>query len=133
MPSSWINKQGYTKNGIYYAGRFDIYTRDAYECCYCGKTCKQGAFTKGMTDYADYATLDHIVSQWEIAQTCESQVEFRRAIKDPRNLVVVCNGCNSSKKKTELYIWCHTKNLDYAKILERIADRIQRPIIVKGA
>jgi len=130
MPSSWINKKGYTKSGSYVAGRFDIYARDNYECCYCGKSCKQGSFVKGMTDHADYATLDHIVSQWAIAQTCESQAEFRREIKNPRNLVVVCNGCNSSKKKTELFVWCATKGLDYAVILERIADRIQRQIKV---
>jgi hypothetical protein len=116
MASGWIGK----------AARSAIAARDEMVCCYCGKTCI--AYTK--EDWKnrplDVYTLDHIVSQWEIAQTCESDAEFRRERKNPRNLVLVCNGCNSSKKHTPLYIWTATKGLDYGAILARIADRIAR-------
>jgi 5-methylcytosine-specific restriction endonuclease McrA len=127
MASGWIGK----------GTRRDIYRRDAHICCYCGKTCMP-ATIKGMSraeqsqhmrdHYADIITLDHIVPQWEIAQTCESDAEFRRKVKDPANLVSVCNGCNSSKKHTPLYIWAVNKGFDYAVILERIAERIQNHV-----
>lgn len=118
MPSGWIGPKQ----------RKAIYVRDNDICCYCGKQGKR--YTKEVWKQTplDVITLDHIVPQWEIAQTCESDAHFRREIKNPQNLVTVCNGCNSSKKHTPLYIWCATKGYDYAVILERIADRIQRSI-----
>lgn len=70
------------------------------------------------------ATLDHIVPQWEIAQTCESDAQFRREIKNPKNLVVVCNGCNSRKKHYPLYVFAQRMGFDYGAILARIAERI---------
>ncbi len=101
--------------------RNDIEQRDQMICCYCGKlTCKYA----DRVNNTDYATLDHVVSQWEIAQTCESDAEFRHEIKNPHNLVLVCNGCNSSKQHTPLYIWCDRKGFDYASILAEIARRI---------
>lgn len=111
MSSKWLSK----------LARKQIEERDQMICCYCGKTCVKYADRVNETDYA---TLDHVVSQWEIAQTCESDAEFRRKIKDIHNLVLVCNGCNSSKQNTELYIWCAKKMLDYAAILGEIARRI---------
>ena len=114
-----------------------IYARDNMVCCYCGKTCIL-ATCKGMTlpeQHAymrlhknDFATLDHIVSQWEIAQTCESDAEFRRKIADPINLVTVCNACNSSKKNTPLYVWVEKKGYNYRSILRRIAKQTQKGI-----
>lgn len=116
MASGWISK----------ATRKAIYARDNMVCCYCGKTCE--AYSKESWKDSirskDIATLDHIVSQWAIAQTCESDAHFRKEIRAAHNLVTVCNGCNSSKKHTELYIWCATKGLDYARILHTIAERI---------
>lgn len=90
-------------------------------CCYCGKACVK--YTD-RTNETDYATLDHVVSQWEIAQSCESDTEFRRKIKNIHNLVLVCNACNSSKQATPLYIWVAKKGYDYAVIIAEIARRI---------
>ncbi len=129
MPSGWINKKGFTRNGQYIAGRIDIYARDNYTCCYCGKHCDQGAFRSGMGSFLDRATLDHIVSQYELAKSAESDAEFRRMRRDPKNLVVVCNGCNSSKRHMELYPWAMSKGLDYGKILVEIGIRINKPIV----
>jgi 5-methylcytosine-specific restriction endonuclease McrA len=111
MSSKWISK----------ASRKAIETRDNMTCCYCGKQCVK--YTDRTND-TDYATLDHIVSQWEIAITCESDAEFRRKIKDIHNLVLVCNGCNSSKQNTSLFVWCARKLYDYATITAEIARRI---------
>lgn len=120
MASGWIGKKE----------RKAIYDRDDCTCCYCGTKCliaagmpiaQQKAFQK--ENAHKIATLDHIVSQWEIAQTAESDVDFRRKIQDPKNLVTVCNKCNSSKKHTPLYIWADRMGFDYSSILERIAQR----------
>lgn len=105
-----------------------LYTRDRLVCCYCEKQCVLYTAEVWQTTPKDVATLDHITSQWAIAQTCESDAEFRRAIADPKNLVVVCNGCNAHKQNTELYIWATNKGLDYAGIIARIADRIATSI-----
>lgn len=104
--------------------RNELYARDEMVCCYCGKTCLPYSKEIWKQNPHDVATLDHIISQWHIAQVSESDVDFTRKQKDPRNIVVVCNGCNSSKKKTDLYIWCNTKGLDYGLIVKRIASRI---------
>lgn len=111
MSSKWLSK----------VARKEIETRDQMTCCYCQKVCVKYV---DRTNETDYATLDHVVSQWEIAQTCESNAEFRRKIKDIHNLVLVCNGCNCSKQETELYIWCAKKMYDYAIIIAEIARRI---------
>lgn len=120
MASGWINKKT----------RKLIAQRDNMVCCYCGKTCIAYSKEDWKNRPLDVYTLDHIVSQWAIAQTCESDIEFRKAIRDPKNLVTVCNGCNSSKKHTELYIWATVKGFDYGAILGRIAQQIQTPIMV---
>jgi len=127
MAAGWIKRKT----------RLAIYARDNMQCCYCGKTCKPGS-VKGMSlteqhaymkeNYQDFATLDHIVSQWEIAQTVKSDVDFRHRLIDPQNLVTVCNACNSSKRHTELYIWASNKGLDYAAILVRISERIKKAL-----
>lgn len=105
-----------------------VYSRDNMTCCYCLKHCLEYSVDTWKNSPLDVATLDHITSQWAIAQTCESDAEFRRAIACPKNLVVVCNGCNSSKKNTELYIWSTKKGLDYAAIIARIAERIAKEV-----
>lgn len=118
MASGWISK----------TTRLLIAKRDNMVCCYCGKTCIAYSKENCKNSPLDIYTLDHIVSQWAIAQTCESDAEFRRERRNPKNLVVVCNGCNSSKKHTELYIWALRKGYDYGVILARIAYRIRQPL-----
>lgn len=115
MASGWISTNTRKK----------IYQRDNMVCCYCGKQCLAYSKESWKNSPLDVVTLDHIVSQWAIAQVSESDAEFRRNRQDPKNLVAVCNGCNSSKKHTELYIWAVNKGFDYGIILERIAHRIQ--------
>lgn len=118
MASGWISKKQ----------RKLIAERDNLVCCYCGKQCIPYTKEDWKLRPLDVYTLDHIVSQWEIAQTCESDAHFRHARRDPRNLVTVCNGCNSSKKHTELYIWINRKGFDYGKIIAEIGRRIQKPL-----
>jgi len=105
-----------------------IYKRDNMICCYCGKQCIAYTEEAWANTPKEVATLDHITSQWAIAQTCESDAEFRKAIADPKNLVVVCNGCNSHKREIELYIWCAMVGFEYGKIIEEIGRRVQRAI-----
>lgn len=121
MSSNWITK----------SQRRKIYQRDNYTCCYCGQQCvstfgvSQDENIKLMRENAQWiATLDHIVSQWELAQSSESDAHFRREIRNPRNLVCVCNGCNSRKKHHTLYVFAHRMGFDYAAILSRISERI---------
>jgi 5-methylcytosine-specific restriction endonuclease McrA len=121
MASGWISK----------GQRKEIYHRDNLECCYCGKKCiiasgmsKEEQKQFQLDSHDRLATLDHVISRWEIAQSCESDAEFRREIKNPKNLVTVCGACNSSKKHTPLYIWVSKKRLDYGTIVARIAERI---------
>lgn len=109
--------------------RRDIYDRDNMICCYCDKLCLPYSVDNWKNSPLDVATLDHIVSQWEIAQASESDAEFRREIANPARIVVVCNGCNSSKKHTPLYIWCSKKGFDYNVIISRIADRVNRSVL----
>lgn len=121
MSSNWISK----------SERKRIIARDNCTCCYCNQKCvlasgmSQDEQIKFMREnHQMIATLDHIISQYEIAQACESDAQFRREIKNPRNLVTVCNGCNSRKKHYSLYIFAQRMGFDYAGILERIAQRI---------
>jgi len=125
MPSKWIGRKT----------RLAIYARDNMECCYCGKTCVRYTRHDWKHNTYDVITLDHIVSQWEIAQSCESDAEFSRERKNPKNLVAVCNGCNSHKKHTPLFVWVTERYnvgaipFDYATILERIASRIKKELV----
>lgn len=113
MPAKWSGKKI----------RAEVYNRDKMTCCYCGIQCLPYSELSWRHTPKQVVTLDHIVSQWKIAQTVNSDQEFKRAIKDASNLVVVCNGCNSSKKNTPLYIWCKRKGFDYVCILARIVER----------
>jgi len=115
MASGWISKKARTA----------ILARDNMECCYCGKQCKQGSIA-GMTrseqisymkqHYLDFATLDHIVARVYLTT--------KEEIQNPKNLVVVCNACNSSKKHTALEDWSKQKGLDYTSIQQKIQQRI---------
>lgn len=110
MAAGWISTSKRNK----------IYARDNATCCYCGKSCQRYNGTMDL----DTMTLDHIVSQKELAAASTDDADFSRKQKDARNLVVVCNGCNSSKKHTPLYVWCVQTNKDYAIIIAEIARRI---------
>jgi len=110
MASNWISK----------TSRTAIYTRDNMTCCYCGKKCNH---YNGAMDL-DTVTLDHIVSQKELAAASTDDGDFNSKRRNPANIVVVCNGCNSSKKHTALYVWCVQTNKDYAVIIGEIARRI---------
>lgn len=123
MAAGWITKKA----------RLAIYERDNNTCCYCGKMCK-AASVKGMTrseqaahmkaNYADIITLDHIVSQKDLAAAATDDAHFKALRRDPKNIVAVCNACNSSKKDTSLFVWVHQKGYDYGVILAEIARRI---------
>lgn len=110
MAAGWISKNK----------RNAIYTRDNNTCCYCGKHCNHYA---GSMDN-DTITLDHIVSQKELAAASTDDAHFAKLRRDAKNIVVVCNGCNSSKKHTPLYVWCAQTGKDYGIILAEIARRI---------
>lgn len=111
--ASWINKATRTK----------IYRRDDCQCLYCGKICQVGD-TRLSENPGDLATLDHIVSQKELAAAATDDQDFGQKRRDPRNLVVACMSCNSSKQHTPIYVYCQQKQLDYSKILEEISRRI---------
>ena len=102
--------------------RAKIYARDNHTCIYCGKTCVEGD-TRTASNPKDIATLDHIVSQKELAAAADSDEDFSRMRKDAKNLVVACMGCNSSKKHTPLLVFCKRVGLDYTAILAEIARR----------
>lgn len=110
MASGWIS----TKT------RKALYIRDNMTCCYCGKKCNP--YNGNMDN--DTVTLDHIVSQKELAASSVDDADFAAKQKNPKNIVVVCNGCNSSKKHSPLYVWCAKNDKDYAAIITRIAERI---------
>lgn len=109
MASGWISKKA----------RKNIYTRDAMKCCYCGKECKY--YDKHMDN--DTVTLDHIVSQKELAASATDDAHFNQLRRDAKNLVVVCNGCNAHKKATPLFVWCKQTGKDYNAIIAEIAKR----------
>jgi len=113
MPSGWISPKQ----------RKNLYDRDADTCCYCGKVGKRYTKEVWKQNPLDVITLDHIIPQHELAQEYPDIKDFRKAIKNPHNLVTVCNGCNSSKKHTPLFLWCETKGIDYKVIQQRIAYR----------
>lgn len=111
MASGWISQKV----------RKLIYARDSYTCCYCGETC---CHYNDRIDNHSYATLDHIVARTVIAQSVNSIQEYKQAIKDPKNLITVCNNCNASKNDTDLYVWCKNTGRNYAAIIAEIARRI---------
>ena len=111
MSSKWIGK----------LARKAIEDRDNMTCCYCGMQCVK---YNDRENELHYATLDHIVPQAEIYAASATLEAFRQAIRNIRNLVLVCNGCNSSKQDTPLYVWCAKKGYDYGLILQEIARRI---------
>lgn len=111
MSSNWISK----------VKRTEILKRDNMVCCYCGKACEH--YSERTNNY-DYATLDHIVARIILAQSCTNDRHFRAELRNPHNLVTVCNGCNSSKKDTDLFVWCKQTGKNYASIIAEIARRI---------
>lgn len=127
MSSRWLND----------STRRAIYTRDNDTCCYCGKACIRASY-KGMSKEEKYAfmrtnhnmiiTLDHIVPQKQLAAAATNDAHFRVLRRDPKNLVAVCNQCNSSKQDTELYVWCAQQGFDYSSILTRIAERVSKSL-----
>ncbi len=115
--ASWISKN--TRN--------KIYARDNAVCCYCGKQCIVGD-TRTHSNPSELATLDHIVSQKELASSSTDDKDFSKKRRNPANLVVSCMRCNSSKKDVSLYVWCNQNNRNYPAILIEIATRIQKEI-----
>lgn len=110
MSNSWISK----------SARLAIYARDGYKCCYCGKQC---VHYNDRVNSTCYATLDHIVARVTIAKTCSDDKAFKIACRDAKNLVTICNSCNSSKQDTELYVWCKQTGKDYNAIIGEISRR----------
>lgn len=113
MASKWIGK----------TVRLSIYTRDNNVCCYCGKQCEH---LNGSGK--DAITLDHIVSQKELAAASTDDADFKRKQRDPKNLVVACMNCNSSKRDLSLYVWASQTGKDYPAILIEIGKRIQQSV-----
>lgn len=112
--ASWISKKN----------RLAIYARDEQVCIYCKKKCIVGDTKDKSINPLDLCTLDHIVSQKELASAATDDADFRMKRRDPKNLVVMCMSCNSSKQDTPVYVHCAQKNLDYAKIIAEISRRI---------
>jgi len=115
MSNSWISKNV----------RQRIYNRDNMVCCYCGITCVQ-CNTRESSNPGLGATLDHIVPQKVLAESSINDKDFYAKRRDPRNLVVVCMSCNSSKQHTDLYTWCAITGKNYAKIIIEIGNRISK-------
>lgn len=113
MASGWISKKT----------RQAIYARDNNVCIYCGKTCEVGD-SRTAKNPLNTATLDHIVPQKELAESAMNDAHFAQLRRDPKNLVVACNKCNSTKKHTPLYTFCKMQGIDYASILAEISRRI---------
>lgn len=109
MASGWISEKA----------RQAVYARDNDTCCYCGRTCERhNGNNSGAT-----ISLDHIVSQKSLAAAATDDAHFARMRRDPRNLVVVCTSCNSSKRHIDLYVWCAQTGRDYSAIIAEIARR----------
>ncbi len=114
MSNSWIGKNT----------RQALYNRDKLTCCYCDRICVQ-CNTRESSNPGIGATLDHIVPQKTLAESATNDKEFFRKRRDPKNLVVVCMSCNSSKQHIELYTWCANTGKNYGRILAEISRRIQ--------
>jgi 5-methylcytosine-specific restriction endonuclease McrA len=127
MASGWIKK----------SVRYAIYKRDNHTCAYCAK--KVLVTPKGMNramqaDFMrdhkyDIATLDHIIPQSDIKLVYGNSDDLKDRLIDPRNIITVCNECNSSKKSMDLREWCKVKGYRYDVIRKRIARRINKPIV----
>ena len=115
--ASWISKKT----------RLKIYKRDELVCCYCGAQCEI-CDTRNCLNPAIAATLDHIVAQKTLAASATDDKHFSALRRDPKNLVVVCMSCNSSKQHIELYTWCAQTKRDYATIIAKISQRISKGV-----
>lgn len=104
--------------------------RDNMVCCYCGKKCIKGDSRSNDVVRGDIATLDHIVAQKILAESATNDAHFSALRKDPKNLVVACMACNSSKQHIDLYVWCAQTSRDYASIIAEISRRIVLPVII---
>lgn len=111
--ASWISK----------AMRIKIYKRDQMTCAYCNQDCII-CDTRNALNPMIAATLDHIVPQKVLAASATDDKHLSELRRDPKNLVVVCMSCNSSKCHTELYTWCMQTGKNYAIIIAEISRRI---------
>lgn len=121
MSNGWITK----------GARQRIYQRDNLICCYCKKSVVSGISNQSqLTREEKYAvaTLDHIVPQKDLAMASHDDRHFFELRRDPKNLVVVCQGCNSSKQHMSLFVWCEKTHKNYGLILKEIARRINTSI-----
>lgn len=117
MANSWIGK----------GARDELYKRDGMICCYCSKRCiKADSRNVDTSLRKDCASLDHIVPQKDLAASATDDHHFGMLRRDPKNLVLVCVGCNSSKQHKSLYVWCKQTQRDYATIIAEIARRIAK-------
>ncbi len=116
--ASWISKKA----------RLAIYKRDACTCIYCEKQCVVGDTKDGNIQKGDLATLDHIVSQKELAELASDDKDFSAKRRNPKNLVVSCMSCNSKKQARSLYAFCGQQGIDYAAVLMEIGRRIALPV-----
>lgn len=107
--------------------RLAIYARDNYTCAYCGVTVRVGN-TRDDDFSATIATLDHIVSQKTLASAAIDDRHFGLLRRDEKNLVCTCMKCNSSKRHTELFIWCQMTGKNYIMIETEIMRRVAIPI-----
>jgi 5-methylcytosine-specific restriction endonuclease McrA len=113
MANSWISV----------SARLKIYARDNMTCVYCNKVCKRGN-TGTCENPGDCATLDHIVSQKELASVSSDDKDFYARRREANNLVVACQHCNSRKQHKTVYEFCTRYNLDYSRVVAEIARRI---------
>jgi 5-methylcytosine-specific restriction endonuclease McrA len=111
MANSWINPNV----------RQAIYQRDNMTCVYCGCTCESGNTGKG-------ASLDHIVSQKELASVAADDKHFGMLRRDPKNLVVACRLCNQRKGTFTVFEFCNRIGISYADTIADIAMRVSRAI-----
>lgn len=111
MANSWINPKV----------RKAIYKRDNMTCVYCGITCESGNTGKG-------ASLDHVVSQKELASVAQNDKHFGELRRDPKNLVVACRTCNQCKCTSTVYEFCKRIGLDYIAVETRIMERVSKQV-----
>lgn len=99
--------------------RKEVYKRDELICCYCEELCAIGNVSNG-------ASLDHVIPQRELALSTENDREFFKARKNPKNIVVACRACNSSKQHLPLIVWCKNTGKDYDRIIAEIDRRTSK-------
>lgn len=111
MANSWISKKA----------RQAICERDEMTCVYCERVCDTGNTKHG-------ASLDHIVSQKELAAAAQDDKHFGELRRDPKNLVLACRHCNQRKCTSTVYEFCKRVGLDYIAVESRILARVSKPI-----